>query len=160
MATITNPIAVSEFNNEFDHHFVVIHPPDDLPEEKKVDTESLGPMPMTWKRAPLSHEPPRVLGADDAGAVSRIDAGRTVRPSAQVLENRGMAEYRHTAHATFDLKYHVIWITWRGVAGPHPHAVVGTATSGARQASAIHQGSVVAQAARGVPRIAQRKLTA
>src|SRR5215467_4190843 len=22
-----------------------------------------------------------------------------------------MAEYRHTAHATFDLKYHVIWIT-------------------------------------------------
>jgi len=22
-----------------------------------------------------------------------------------------MAEYRHTAHATFDLKYHVLWIT-------------------------------------------------
>src|SRR6266567_766388 len=22
-----------------------------------------------------------------------------------------MAEYRHSAHATFDLKYHVIWIT-------------------------------------------------
>jgi hypothetical protein len=28
------------------NHFVVIHPLDDLPEEK-VDTESLGPMPMT-----------------------------------------------------------------------------------------------------------------
>ena len=22
-----------------------------------------------------------------------------------------MAEYRHSAHATYDLKYHVIWIT-------------------------------------------------
>ncbi len=22
-----------------------------------------------------------------------------------------MAEYRHSAHATFDLKYHLIWIT-------------------------------------------------
>ena len=28
------------------NHFVVIHPLDDLPEEK-VDTEGLGPMPMT-----------------------------------------------------------------------------------------------------------------
>ena len=28
------------------NHFVVIHPLDDLPEEK-VDTEALGPMPMT-----------------------------------------------------------------------------------------------------------------
>jgi hypothetical protein len=28
------------------NHFVVIHPLDDLPEQK-VDTESLGPMPMT-----------------------------------------------------------------------------------------------------------------
>jgi len=26
-------------------------------------------------------------------------------------ENGGMAEYRHSAHATYDLKYHVIWIT-------------------------------------------------
>src|SRR5665213_3180716 len=23
----------------------------------------------------------------------------------------GMAEYRHSAHATFDLKYHVVWCT-------------------------------------------------
>src|SRR5260370_5722001 len=28
-----------------------------------------------------------------------------------IYENGGMAEYRHSAHATFDLKYHVIWIT-------------------------------------------------
>jgi hypothetical protein len=28
------------------NHFVVIHPLDDLPEQK-VDTEGLGPMPMT-----------------------------------------------------------------------------------------------------------------
>jgi hypothetical protein len=28
------------------NHFIVIHPLDDLP-ETKVDTESLGPMPMT-----------------------------------------------------------------------------------------------------------------
>ena len=28
------------------NHFLVIHPLDDIPEEK-VDTESLGPMPMT-----------------------------------------------------------------------------------------------------------------
>jgi len=28
------------------NHFVVIHPLDDLPEEK-VDTDALGPMPMT-----------------------------------------------------------------------------------------------------------------
>ena len=28
------------------HHFVVVHPLDDLPEEK-VNTDELGPMPMT-----------------------------------------------------------------------------------------------------------------
>jgi hypothetical protein len=42
MATLTNPIEVSELANRF----VVIHPLDDVPEEK-VDTESLGPMTMT-----------------------------------------------------------------------------------------------------------------
>lgn len=42
MATIMNPLEL----NELDNRFVVIHPLDDVPEEK-VDTESLGPMPMT-----------------------------------------------------------------------------------------------------------------
>ena len=42
MATMTNPIEMQELTN----HFVVIHPLDDVPEEK-VDTESLGPMTMT-----------------------------------------------------------------------------------------------------------------
>ena len=42
MATMTNPIE----RNEYQTHFVVIHPLDDAP-ETKVDTESLGPMPMT-----------------------------------------------------------------------------------------------------------------
>ena len=42
MATTMNPIE----NEERNGHFVVIHPLDDLPEEK-VDIESLGPMPMT-----------------------------------------------------------------------------------------------------------------
>ena len=42
MATLTNPIETKELNG----HFVVIHPLDDVPEEK-VDTESLGRMPMT-----------------------------------------------------------------------------------------------------------------
>ena len=42
MATLSNPIETSELEGRF----VVIHPLDDLPEEK-VDTESLGPMAMT-----------------------------------------------------------------------------------------------------------------
>jgi hypothetical protein len=42
MATMTNPIEMSELAN----HFVVIHPLDDVREEK-VDTENLGPMAMT-----------------------------------------------------------------------------------------------------------------
>jgi hypothetical protein len=41
MATMTNPI-----ENEEIRHFVVVHPLDDVPEEK-IDTESLGPMAMT-----------------------------------------------------------------------------------------------------------------
>ena len=32
--------------DETHNHYVVVHPLDDLPEEK-VDTETLGPMPMT-----------------------------------------------------------------------------------------------------------------
>jgi hypothetical protein len=42
MATMTNPIEMHELAN----HFVVIHPLDDVREEK-VDTENLGPMKMT-----------------------------------------------------------------------------------------------------------------
>ena len=42
MATITNPIELNELAN----HFVVIHPLDDVPEQK-VDTDGLGPMTMT-----------------------------------------------------------------------------------------------------------------
>ena len=42
MATMTNPIEMHELAN----HFVVIHPLDDVREEK-VDTENLGPMAMT-----------------------------------------------------------------------------------------------------------------
>ena len=42
MATITNPIEFNELTN----HYVVIHPLDDVREEK-VDTENLGPMKMT-----------------------------------------------------------------------------------------------------------------
>jgi len=42
MATMTNPIDM----NELENHFVVVHPLDDVREEK-VDTENLGPMAMT-----------------------------------------------------------------------------------------------------------------
>jgi hypothetical protein len=42
MATMTNPIELNEPVNRF----VVIHPLDDVPEEK-VDTRNLGPMAMT-----------------------------------------------------------------------------------------------------------------
>jgi len=43
MATMANPIELEEVRK---NHFVVIHPLDDVP-EAKVDTEALGPMPMT-----------------------------------------------------------------------------------------------------------------
>ena len=43
MATMTNPIEMHELVN----HFVVVHPLDDVREEK-VDTEHLGPMAMNW----------------------------------------------------------------------------------------------------------------
>lgn len=42
MATAMNPLEKNELTN----HFLVVHPLDDMPEQK-VDTESLGPMPMT-----------------------------------------------------------------------------------------------------------------
>jgi hypothetical protein len=42
MATMTNPIDMQEHAN----HFVVVHPLDDVREEK-VDTGNLGPMAMT-----------------------------------------------------------------------------------------------------------------
>ena len=43
MATTTmNPIEMTRATNQF----VVVHPLDDIP-ERKVDTDSLGPMPMT-----------------------------------------------------------------------------------------------------------------
>ena len=42
MATTMNPIERIETTN----HFLVIHPLDDIPEQK-IDTESLGPMAMT-----------------------------------------------------------------------------------------------------------------
>ena len=43
MATAMNSLQMEKLENRF----VVIHPLDDVPEEK-VDTESLGPMRMTW----------------------------------------------------------------------------------------------------------------
>jgi hypothetical protein len=43
MATMVNPIELEVVKKD---HFVVIHPLDDVP-EAKVDTEGLGPMPMT-----------------------------------------------------------------------------------------------------------------
>jgi hypothetical protein len=42
MATMTNAIDLNKMVN----HFMVIHPLDDVPEEK-VDTDRLGPMAMT-----------------------------------------------------------------------------------------------------------------
>jgi hypothetical protein len=43
MATMAKTLDLAEARK---NHFVVIHPLDDVPEEK-VDTESLGPMAMT-----------------------------------------------------------------------------------------------------------------
>jgi len=42
MATMTNPMEINEITNRF----LVVHPLDDVPEEK-VDTDNLGPMAMT-----------------------------------------------------------------------------------------------------------------
>ncbi len=43
MATMANPMELEKARKD---HFVVVHPLDDVP-ETKVDTEGLGPMPMT-----------------------------------------------------------------------------------------------------------------
>ena len=42
MATILNTLNTDDFQN----HFVVVHPLDDVPEQK-VDTDALGAIPMT-----------------------------------------------------------------------------------------------------------------
>jgi len=49
MATMTTTLNSATLNhgyNEAMDHYLVVHPLDDRPEEK-VDTEMLGPMPMT-----------------------------------------------------------------------------------------------------------------
>ena len=43
MATMLNTLNTEDFQN----HFVVVHPLDDVPEQK-VDTAALGAIPMTW----------------------------------------------------------------------------------------------------------------
>jgi hypothetical protein len=42
MATMTNPTELNERAN----HYLVVHPLDDVPEQK-IDTDNLGPMAMT-----------------------------------------------------------------------------------------------------------------
>lgn len=84
-----------------------------------------------------------------------------------------MAEYRQSAYAVFDLKYHVIWcnkyrkkvlrgriaerardlirqicvarnvVIVRGITGSHPPSAVCTADSGTREVGAIHQGGLI-----------------
>jgi hypothetical protein len=44
--SVLNWLRPIEINQVPEDHFVVVHPLDDAPEQK-VDTESLGPMPMT-----------------------------------------------------------------------------------------------------------------
>jgi hypothetical protein len=46
MATMFKPNPNTIGTAEFHNHFVVVHPLDDLPEQK-VNIEDLGPMPMT-----------------------------------------------------------------------------------------------------------------
>jgi hypothetical protein len=46
MGTIASLIDLETRLETRKHHFVVVHPLDDVP-ETKVDTEALGPMPMT-----------------------------------------------------------------------------------------------------------------
>jgi len=41
-----NSLRLTEINEVPENHFVVVHPLDDL-HEQKVDTSALGPMPMT-----------------------------------------------------------------------------------------------------------------
>jgi hypothetical protein len=50
MAAITNALNEEEIlrhgYDEHTHRYVIVHPLDDIPEEK-IDTDTLGPMPMT-----------------------------------------------------------------------------------------------------------------
>lgn len=46
MGTIASLMDLETRNETRKDHFVVVHPLDDVP-ETKVDTEALGPMPMT-----------------------------------------------------------------------------------------------------------------
>ena len=47
MTRVLDPEMIPKHGYDETHnHYVVVHPLDDLPEEK-VDTEALGPMPMT-----------------------------------------------------------------------------------------------------------------
>ena len=49
MSTMTQVLNDNTLKHGFDetrNHYVVVHPLDDMPEEK-VNTETLGPMPMT-----------------------------------------------------------------------------------------------------------------
>ena len=43
---VSSLLRPTEIHESPENHFVVVHPLDDMP-EPKVDTESLGPMPMT-----------------------------------------------------------------------------------------------------------------
>ena len=65
MATMTNPIELNELAN----HFVVVHPLDDVPEEK-VDIENLGPMAMTLECAPFAAQSAGLSGPDDGSSSS------------------------------------------------------------------------------------------
>jgi putative transposase len=92
----------------------------------------------------------------------------------------GMVEYRTSAHAVFDIKYHFVWITKyrykilreriaerardllrqicqareaviiRGGTGSHPRAGVGAAGDGAGQVGAVSEGAVIAEAPRRI----------
>jgi putative transposase len=101
-----------------------------------------------------------------------------------------MVEYRTSAHAVFDIKYHFVWITKyrykilreriaerardllrqicqareaviiRGGTGSHPHAGVGAAGHGAGQVGAVSEGAVIAEAPRRISGTAQALLGA
>ena len=76
MATMTNPIE----QNELANYFLVVHPLDDVPEEK-IDTENLGPMAMTPDCAHLTAQLAGVPRPDDASrALPRSEPGGPVRP--------------------------------------------------------------------------------
>src|SRR6202046_4976026 len=73
-----------------------------------------------------------------------------------------MAEYRHSAHATFDLKYHVIWITkyrykiLRGRIAERARDLIRQVCPS--EAGAIYQGSIIAKIAGRVSGVAKAVL--